>query len=151
MADSVGADRNYCKLHAQNTGHQFEDFGRRHFCSDKHDFLWAGRRLHRNPEVALAGLLPAAVILALSYYLLNSGTVALMLALESHKGVCRIWKENFLWHAINYFACTFGAVLITVHGSLITPLTLGAAVLVVMIIYVGCRNILGRIAPNPHA
>ncbi len=107
--------------------------------------------LYHNPEMTLAGFFPAAVILALSYYLLNSGTVALMVALESHKSACRIWKENFLWHAINYIACTFAAVLITVNGSLITPLTLLAAVVVVTTINVGCRNILGRIAPSPHA
>lgn len=115
-------------------------------------FLVLGKGpLHHNPEMTLAGLFPAAVILALSYYLLNSATVALMVALESRKSACCIWKENFLWHAINYIACTFGAVLITVNGSLITPLTLAAAVLVVMTIYVGYRNVLGRIAPNPQA
>jgi hypothetical protein len=104
--------------------------------------------LYQDPKMALAGLFPAAVVLALSYYFLNSGTVALMVALDSDGSAYRIWRENFVWHAVNYFACTFAAVLISVHGSLITPYTLMAAGLVVMTIYACYRNLLGRFAPG---
>jgi hypothetical protein len=115
-------------------------------------FLVLGKGpLVHDPVTGFAGLFFAAVILALGYYLLNSGTVALMVSLDSGQNAYLIWKENFLWHAINYFACTFAAVLISVHGSLITPHTLLGAGLMVMTLYAGYRNILGRFTANPHA
>lgn len=112
--------------------------------------VWSKGPLYRDSESGFAGLFPAAVILALGYYLLNSGTVALMVALDSHGSTYRIWKENFVWHAVNYFACTLAAVFISIHGSLISAPTLATAGLVVMTIYAGYKNHLGRLAANPN-
>jgi len=98
------------------------------------------------PTIAVADLLVAAVILALAYYLLNSGTVALMLALESRKGFCGIWRANFLLYSLNYFASAFGAALIALNGNLITLINLLAAGLVVTILYAAYRILHGKLA-----
>jgi hypothetical protein len=112
-------------------------------------FLVLGRDpLYQDPGVSLAGLFPAAALLALAYYLLNSVTVAAIVALESGKSIFRFWLDHFVWHSINYFACTFGAVLIAVHSRSITPFHLAAAGLVVTIIYCAYRNVLGKLALN---
>jgi len=114
-------------------------------------FLVLGRGpLLKDPGISLVGSFPAAVILALAYYLSNSGTVATMVALERKMNVYRIWRNHFVWHSVNYFACTFGAVLIAFNGSLMTPATMVAAGLVVTTIYAGYTNVLGKLAANPR-
>jgi uncharacterized membrane protein len=100
---------------------------------------------------ALFGLLPAALALALSYYLLNSATVSIMLALESHRGIYGIWKENFLWLALNYLTGAFGAALLSHNGDEVTPVLLISIGCVVTIIYVSCRTILSRLAASAHS
>lgn len=102
--------------------------------------------LSRGPAANLAGLFPSAVVLALCYYVLNSGTVAIMVALESRKSAYRVWKENFLWHPVNYLVCTLGALLISICGDLITAPALIALGLVVLTIYSAYRIVLGRLA-----
>ena len=93
----------------------------------------------------------AVVILALGYYLLNSGSVALMVALDSGGNAYRIWKENFVWQVMNYFACAFAAILISLNSSLFSPSVLISLGLVVMIIDMAYRNLLRRLATNPQA
>ena len=77
--------------------------------------------VHGTTLMRLAGSLPAALVLALSYHLLNSVTVAIMLALESRQSVYTIWKENFLWLSVNYLMCGFAAVLLACNGNAMTP------------------------------
>lgn len=107
--------------------------------------------LYQNHEVTFTGLLPSAGVLALSYYLLNSGTVAIMVALESRRNIVRIWKENFLWCSINYFAGTLGAIFIATNGDLITSPNLIMAGLMVVTIYAVHRSVLGKLAAKMRA
>ena len=116
-----------------------------------YSFVQGRGPLHHDPGALFAGSLPAALVLALSYYLLNSGTVAIMVALESRKSVYRIWKENFLWQSVNYLACAFGAVLLSNNGDPVTPLVLAPAGLVVTIIYASYRTVLGKMAANARS
>jgi hypothetical protein len=100
------------------------------------------------PATRMPGFLLAGFALALCYYLLNSWTVSLMLALDSGHGVCRIWKENFLWMSGNYLACSVAAILLTHSGTPATPLVLSVAGIVVLIIYTSFRTALERLAAN---
>ncbi len=107
-----------------------------------------GGPLVQNRTATLAGVLPAAVLMAAGYFLLNSGTVALMVALESSKNFIRIWKSSFLLYAANHFVSALGAAVIAMNGDLITPVSLLAAGFTAMAIYAAYRLIHGRIAAH---
>ena len=78
-----------------------------------------------NPSItALAQPLVGA---ASAYFLLNSGMVALAIALTSRQPVIKIWKENFLWSAPSYFvgagAAAIAAWTFERHEFWLAPLT----------------------------
>ena len=52
---------------------------------------------------ALEMMLPL-VTLAFAHYLFNSGTVAVIVALEKRQSILAIWYHSFLWTSITYFA-----------------------------------------------
>jgi hypothetical protein len=95
------------------------------------------------PVLRLYGPLPAGLVLALSYHLLNSVTVAVMLAIETQIGAFRIWKDNFVWLLGNYLAGALGAVLLSGQDGGLTPLIVAAGT-VVIIIFGSYKTILGR-------
>lgn len=47
---------------------------------------------------------PAVVSSCLSFFVINTGAVATIIALCSQQGVYSVWKESFLWTAPSYFA-----------------------------------------------
>jgi len=57
------------------------------------------------PREQLAHLLLPLAAMALVYYLVNSGCVAIILALDTRSGIWTIWRGNFLWTSILYFSC----------------------------------------------
>ncbi len=46
----------------------------------------------------------AICFMGLIQYILNSGLVAVAVALRSKQPIWRMWKENFLWSSVTYFA-----------------------------------------------
>jgi diguanylate cyclase (GGDEF)-like protein/putative nucleotidyltransferase with HDIG domain len=74
-------------------------------------------------------------VLALTHYLLNSGGVAAVVALEQGKDIYRIWRESFLWTSITYFAGAAFAGGIAANVRSVTPGVLGTIVPVLMAIY----------------
>lgn len=43
------------------------------------------------------------VAAAMTYFLVNSGLIALVVSLSSRQPVTRVWQQNFLWSGPNYF------------------------------------------------
>jgi hypothetical protein len=109
-----------------------------------------GMRLNPQPATAFTGSFSAALVLALTYHLLNSVTVSMMLSVESHKGVYGIWKENFLWLVVNYLTCAFGAALLSHSGETVTPALLATVGIVVIVVYGSYRAVLGKLAACPR-
>jgi diguanylate cyclase (GGDEF)-like protein/PAS domain S-box-containing protein len=59
------------------------------------------------------------VAATLSYFLVNSGTIAIAVALSTYQRIRRVWHHNFLWGAPSYFvgACVAAAIAeIVSHG-----------------------------------
>jgi len=59
-----------------------------------------GRTLELEPLKSF----PAVAASSLSYFLVNTGTVATVIALCTDQNIPRLWKETFLWTAPSYFA-----------------------------------------------
>ncbi len=57
-------------------------------------------------------LIVALCVMALVQYVLNSGLIAVGVALGSDQPVWQIWRNNFLWTSITYFAGASGAAIV---------------------------------------
>jgi len=74
-------------------------------------FMLIGRGpLISGPKEELGRLLLPLLAMALVYYLVNSGCVAVILALDSRSRMWPIWRRNFMWASLLYLcgACVAG-------------------------------------------
>jgi diguanylate cyclase (GGDEF)-like protein len=73
-------------------------------------FLLLGRGpLIALPREKLSVLLLPLTVMALVYYLVNSGLVAVVLALDTGSRIVPIWRRHFLWTSIIYFSGAYVA------------------------------------------
>ncbi|MGQ0735597.1 MAG: HD domain-containing phosphohydrolase [Acidobacteriota bacterium] len=87
------------------------------------------------PLVALAGF----------YFLLNSGFVAVALALEKSANAFWIWRNNFLWLSLNYFGAASVAALLISYTRTVDLTALGIIVPLLVISHLTYKTTLGRI------
>jgi diguanylate cyclase (GGDEF)-like protein/PAS domain S-box-containing protein len=57
-------------------------------------------------------LIIALSVMALSQYVLNSGPIAVGVALKTNQTVWQSWRANFLWTSLTYFTGAFGAAVV---------------------------------------
>ncbi len=57
-------------------------------------------------------LIIALSVMALSQYVLNSGPIAVGVALKTNQTIWQSWRANFLWTSLTYFAGAFGAAVV---------------------------------------
>jgi len=109
-------------------------------------FHLLGRRpLFKEPAVSVQELIFPIGMLALIHYLLNSGSVATIVALELRKSIYHVWRDSFLWTSITYFAGAAAAGIIALEMRSVTPGVLGVIVLVVLAIYFTYRTYLDKV------
>jgi len=84
-------------------------------------------------------------VLAFTHYLCNSGTVAIIVALESRKNVFEIWLDGFLWTSITYFAGAGAAGLVAATIGSITPQVFAVAVPAVLAVYFTYKTYLNKV------
>jgi diguanylate cyclase (GGDEF)-like protein len=89
-------------------------------------------------------LLPI-VVLSFVHYLLNSGSVAVMVALELRKNVYEIWRDNFLWTSITYFAGAGTAAFVAITIGSITPKVFLVTVPVLLAVHYTYKTYLNRV------
>jgi diguanylate cyclase (GGDEF)-like protein len=89
-------------------------------------------------------LLPLGV-LAFTHYLINSGSVAIIVALEKRKNVFAIWKDSFLWTSITYFVGVAAAAFIAIAAGAVTPKVLGVTVPVLLAVYFTYKTYLKKV------
>ena len=84
-------------------------------------------------------------LFTLTYFLLNTWLVAFALAFEQGKHPYRIWRENFLWLAVNYYGGASVAGLLVTYTRTIDPTTLGIIIPLLLISYLTFKTSMGRI------
>jgi hypothetical protein len=95
--------------------------------------------VYGDPSVKLMESFLPALLLAVSYYLLNSMGVAVIVALQARQAVLRFWRENLSWGLTTQIACALGAVFVA--GSM-AALSLSSAISVLLFlaaIYISFR------------
>jgi diguanylate cyclase (GGDEF)-like protein len=110
-------------------------------------FFWAiGRApLAGRTMPAVTEMLFPLAALAFVHYICNSGSVAIIVALERHKNIVEIWKDSFLWTSITYFAGAAAAGFIALTIGTITPQVVGIAVPVLLAIYFTYKTYLDKV------
>ncbi len=106
--------------------------------------LGRGPLVMGNPPAVPDLLLPLGA-LAFTHYFCNSGSVAAVIALETRRGIFRLWKESFLWTSITYFAGAAAAGFVSAAAGSSTPQVLGVIVPVVLAIYFTYRTYLDKV------
>jgi diguanylate cyclase (GGDEF)-like protein len=83
--------------------------------------------------------------MALSHYLANSGSVAVIVALEKGRNIFAVWKDSFLWTSITYFAGAAAAGFIALTVGAITPSVLAIAAPVLIAVYFTYKTYLEKV------
>ncbi len=79
--------------------------------------LAADTGVARNPvgfglSLSLAQLALPLVVMALAQYLLNGLLVATLLALKKRRPILQLWRENYLWTSLTFFAAALAALVV---------------------------------------
>jgi len=86
-------------------------------------------------QVRLRDVLIPMAILGLVHYVVNSGSVAAVVALETRANYYRIWRDSFLWTAIAYLSCASASVLVAVNADSISPFMSAALLPILIVVY----------------
>jgi hypothetical protein len=95
--------------------------------------------VYQDAATKLGGAFLPAMLLAISYYILNSMGVAIIVALQAHENVFRIWRENLMFGLIIYVACALGAVFVATGMAAISPMIIIAVLLLLTVVYISFR------------
>ena len=78
-------------------------------------------------------------------FVTNSGLVALALSIERRMSAFAIWRQQFMWLSVNYFAGASVAALIVIYARTVDPAILGIVIPLIAISYLTFRTTLGRL------
>ncbi len=106
--------------------------------------------IHRGPLFqqgmpAVVDMFFPLAALAFAHYLVNSGSVAIIVALEKNKNIIRIWRDSFLWTSITYFAGAAAGGFIALAIGSITVQVVGVVVPVMLAIYFTYKTYLDKV------
>jgi diguanylate cyclase (GGDEF)-like protein/PAS domain S-box-containing protein len=87
-------------------------------------------------------LIVAVCLMALMQYVLNSGLIAVGVALGAGQTVWFSWRTNFLWTSLTYFAGAFGAAFVGRLSELLGFYSFAAIAPIIAIIYFTYRTYL---------
>ncbi|MDQ3804949.1 MAG: EAL domain-containing protein [Acidobacteriota bacterium] len=79
--------------------------------------------------------LVAVCLMALVQYVFNSGMVATVVALKAGRPIWQMWRQNFLWTSLTYFAGASAAGIIAKLGAIFGIYALIATAPIILIVY----------------
>jgi hypothetical protein len=86
-----------------------------------------------------------AVVLAISYYILNTTAVAIIVALQKEQNVLRVWRENLSAGMTTDLNCSLGAAFVASGISTLTPTIAIAVLLILAVVYVSLKALAQRV------
>ncbi len=94
---------------------------------------------------SLGELFLPVVVLASSYFFLNSWMTALAVTAETGTPPHRVWQSHVVWLSLNYFGGASIALLLALNMRQVTLSSLGAVVPLLVILYVTFKNWAARL------
>lgn len=90
-------------------------------------------------------LIIALCVMALLQYVLNSGTIAVGVALRTNQSVWQSWRRNFLWTSLTYFIGAFGAAVVGRLSESLGFYAFIATAPIIIIVYLTYRTYLANV------
>jgi putative nucleotidyltransferase with HDIG domain/diguanylate cyclase (GGDEF)-like protein len=116
--------------------------------------MWVGSHLF----YSLAGVPPLSVdatpvrqllwplfVFTITYFLLNSGLIAIAIALDKGGSPFRIWRENFAWLSVNYFCGASVAMLLGSYAKNLDFTSLALIIPLLLVLYLTFTASMGRV------
>ena len=97
---------------------------------------------HASPSGAI---LPALVLFALTFFVLDSWLIAFAIALEQGTSPAKVWATSFIWLSLNYFGGASVAFLLVGDNRPINLLYIGAIVPLLLVLYFTFKSSMGRV------
>jgi putative nucleotidyltransferase with HDIG domain len=97
-------------------------------------YIYGGPPLAFAKTPSLGAVLLPAAALAGTYFLFNSGLMAIAVSSETRRSPYRVWREHFMWLSLNYFGGASVALLLALNWS--RPGSIGALGLVVPLVVI---------------
>ena len=98
-----------------------------------------------HPGAAIENLLFPVVLLAVTYFAINSFLIATALSFEHRSKPLEIWRRNFLWLGLNHLVGASVAVMLVTYTRSISIPALGVIIPLLTITYLMFRMSLGRL------
>ena len=95
--------------------------------------------------ISIKGLLLPLLGFTATYFFLNSGIIAIAIALERKLSALDIWRNNFLWLSLNYFGGASVAVLLVTYTRHVDFAYLAVIVPLLLILYFTFSISMGRV------
>jgi putative nucleotidyltransferase with HDIG domain len=89
-------------------------------------------------------LLLPVLALSVAYFLLNSSLTAIAIGLQTGSRILSVWREHFLWLALNYLGGASVAVLIVRNSSNVNITTLSIILPLLVMSYLTFKSSMGR-------
>jgi putative nucleotidyltransferase with HDIG domain len=80
-------------------------------------------------------ILPALVLFAATYFGLNSGLIATVIAFQRRENPFRVWRNGFIWLSLNYFCGASVAMLLVGYNRSIDLRFVGLVVPLLLVLY----------------
>lgn len=101
--------------------------------------------VHPAASAQLDQLLVPVLLLAVSYFLINSWLISIAVAYEQNASASDIWRRNFLWFGLNYLGGGSVAVVLVSFTRNLDLAAVGAIIPLVVILYITFRTSWGRV------
>lgn len=101
--------------------------------------------VHPAASAPLDQLLLPVLVLALSYFIINSWLIAFAVAFERNSSASEIWRRNFLWLSLNYLGGGSVALVLVSYTRDINLTAVSVVVPLLVIIYLTFRTSWGRL------
>lgn len=96
-------------------------------------------------------ILPALVVFAVSYFILNSWLIACIVALKKHVSIWTTWRTGFVWLSLNYFCGASVAILLVGYNRVIDLRFVGVIVPLLLVLYFTFKTSTDRVTDaNRH-
>lgn len=115
------------------------------FIASRVFYYAAGTDPLANSQAPLHTLIVPLALLSGTYFILNSGMVAIAIAIQRRESAFTIWRTNFLGLSVNYFGGASLAALFVSYTRTIDLVALGVIVPLLIISYLTFKTSLGRV------
>jgi len=100
---------------------------------------------HKDKSVQVRSLLGPLLAFTIAYYAINTWLITLAIALERKASPLKIWRENFIWIALNYFGGASVAALLVSYTQDLDYTFLVIIVPLLVVLYFTFSTSMGRV------